>query len=164
MNFYIFRHGETQESKNHTSYSTRIETSAILPEGIPTIKRLARYLKKISPDGNYSSPYLRCRQTVEIIEQITKTDFISDKRISEFRRDKEDLDSMIYRITNFYEDIKRKNLNNIAICTHGYPVASLVLLITKGNVDKNDINNYPNPGVLIEIKEKKTNYLDFNKK
>jgi broad specificity phosphatase PhoE len=51
----------------------------ILPEGIPAVKRLADYLKDIKTDINFTSPYLRCKQTVDIISKVSGGNLMSTK-------------------------------------------------------------------------------------
>lgn len=160
MNFYIFRHSETYFSKTDTPYGKSEDTAEILPEGIPVTERLAGHLKNIRFDELFSSPYKRCVQTVEIIGKIIKQKFSFDEKLSEFRN--ENIQEMVARLENFIKSLEGKNYNNIAICTHGYPIAVLTDLILKGEFDEKNLDNYPNPGVLLIFKEGKLEKIDFN--
>lgn len=160
MNYYIFRHAQTYFTKNHVMYEDKIETAKILKEGIPAITRLAKYLKNKKTDANFSSPYLRCKQTVEIVGKISGKEFVFDKRLGEFNA--ETIEEMADRLSKFYEEIKGKNYKNIAICTHGYPIAVLRSFITRDKFEEEELNSYPSPGFLMIIRNKKVEYINFN--
>jgi broad specificity phosphatase PhoE len=162
MNFYIFRHAMTYFSKNDVPYGDQVESAEILPEGIPIVKKLALYLKNIKTDVNFSSPYKRCRQTVEIVKEITGKDFTFDERLHDYNPRNENIEEMFKRLTGLYGILKEKNYKNVAICTHGFPIATLIALMTKGKVDESDLENYPDTGILVIVKDKKVEYLDFN--
>lgn len=164
MNYYIFRHGESYFSKHHIPYGKEIESAEILAEGIPTSKKVGKYLAKKNIDVYFSSPYKRCVQTAEIIERITNEKFILDARIGEemINRKKETFEKLVKRLRNFLDYIESKRFEGVAICSHGWPIAVLVALITKGEAKLRDLDNYPKPGILIEIKNKSISSLDFN--
>lgn len=160
MNYYIFRHGETYFSKLDIPYGDQVETAEILPEGIPAIEKLAKELKNIPTDANFTSPYKRCLQTVEIVKNITGKVFTIDERLHDINA--ETIDEMVDRISEFYEEIKTGNYENIAICTHGYPIAVLKSLITKGEFEIDKLKSYPDPGALVKIINGKIEQIDFN--
>jgi broad specificity phosphatase PhoE len=161
MDYYIFRHGETYFSKNEILYGDAVESAEILPEGIPTIKKLADYLKDIKTDINFTSPYLRCRQTTEIISKETGWKFNVDQRLHDLNRQIETVSDMIKRVQNFWEELEQTNHQKVAICTHGYPISALIQLNTKGFVSEPMLNNYPKTGVLTIVKDKKVEPVDF---
>lgn len=165
MNYYIFRHGESYFSKHHIPYGKKIESAEILAEGIPTIKKIGKYLTKKRIDAYFSSPYKRCVQTAEIIKKITNEEFILDSRISEemINRKKETFEELVKRLRNFLDYVKSKKFENVAICSHGWPIAALAALITKDEVKLKDLDNYPKPGMLIEIKKKSIRVHNFNR-
>jgi broad specificity phosphatase PhoE len=163
MDFYIFRHGETYFSKLDIPYGDMIESAEILPEALPVIEKLAKYFQNIDTDTNFASPFVRCRQTVEIIEKIAGKKFVYEDKLKDWNLGKESLEKMILRIKDFYEKLMKKNYKSVAICTHGYPINALIALATKGEATNSDLYNYPRTGVLIIIKNKKKDYLDFNK-
>jgi broad specificity phosphatase PhoE len=161
MDFYIFRHGETYFSKNKLPYyEEQIESAEILPEGIPAIEKLAHKLKNIQTDANFTSPYRRCLQTTEIVEKISGKKFKIDERLHDFKS--EPIKKMAERLNRFLKEIKDKNYKSIAICTHGYPIAVLRSLITKGKFELDKLNYYPKPGILTVIKNGKVKLIDFN--
>ncbi len=163
MDFYIFRHGETYYSKHNIPYGLNVENASILPESIPITKRLAEYLKNINTDCHMASPYLRCRQTVEIVEQITGKEFEYDDLLHDYNPNLESVTDTAKRTKKFYENISQKDYKQIAICTHGYPIAMLKSIITKGYINTNPERLvYPQTGVLLIIKNKKISFVDFN--
>lgn len=160
-NFYIFRHGETFVSKNKLdSYGDAELTTGILPEAVPIIKKLGLYLKNIETDINVTSPLKRCIETTKIITQVTGKTFKIDERITEYKNDGGDIDSMEVRIRNFINDFDG-HFKNILICSHGYPIAALTQLIRFNSIDPKLLDKYPDPGVLVIIENNKIKYLDF---
>jgi broad specificity phosphatase PhoE len=165
MNFYIFRHGETFQTKHDVHYGSKIETAEILPEGIPAIKRVANYLKDKTSNkkGEYfSSPYLRCKQTVEIVKKIVNKKFKFEKYLGEYREDKETFGEFASRIDNFLKELKNVKIQNVTICTHGGVMAGLKHFILNGKFEEIDLYDFPKPGVLLEMKNGKMNRIDFN--
>lgn len=160
MKYYIFRHGETFFTKNDLPYGDQAKTAPILEEGVSAIKRLGKYLKDKETDAHFSSPYPRCKQTVKIIKNIIGKQFSFDDRLHDF--DAESINDMANRLKSFYEELKGKNYKNIAICTHGFPIAVLKNLIIKEKFTLADLSNYPKPGILVEIENKKIEPIDFN--
>jgi broad specificity phosphatase PhoE len=139
-----------------------MESAEILPNEKKVIYSLAKYLKNTNTDANFTSPYLRCQQTVEIVKEVTGKIFVSDKNLKDWYSSKEDTGKMITRIKTFFNKLQKLNYNSVAICTHGYPINALIALATKGKVLNNDLYHYPQPGVLVIIKDKKIKYIDFN--
>ena len=101
MDLYIFRHGTTYFSKTDIPYGDKMETAEILPEAYAPIEKLADYLKDITTGANYSSPYKRCVQTVQIVEKTTQKKFTFDDRLKDWYLGKETINTMLERITNF---------------------------------------------------------------
>src|SRR4030066_2181504 len=116
MDLYIFRHGETYFSKFDIPYGEMIESAEILPEAVPVIEKLAKHFQNVKTDANFSSPFVRCRQTVEIVEKISGKKFIYENELKDWHLGKETLDNMILRIKNFYEELIKKNYKSVAIC------------------------------------------------
>lgn len=163
MKLYIFRHGETYFSKNKLPYGDKVSSAEILPEGVPLIKRLANALSKIPTQINFTSPFTRCLQTVEIVRKITEKEFIIDQRLHDWIPEEESVQNVIERIISFAKDIENKKIERAAICTHGYPINALVSYFTKGYVREPDLDNFPRPGVLVTIDGKEVSYKDFNR-
>ncbi len=161
MNFYIFRHGETFFTKHDLPYYENLaKTADILPEARAPITKMAKYLKKIPTDANFTSPYRRCIQTTKIIEKITGKRFKREKNLRDFYS--ESFNKMLKRISNFLKKINNQKYQSVAICSHGFPIAILTSLITKGKFTLKELNSYPKPGVLICIENGKIRKINFN--
>src|SRR5437762_1931158 len=122
--FYIFRHGETFATKLEKGYGRKVFSAPLLDEGHPAIERIGEYLKNIETDFNTSSNVKRCRQTVEIVSQISGKQFIFDKRLNEFFL--ETYWHFRRRIKGVLKDIDQKGFSSVCICTHGACIAMLV--------------------------------------
>ncbi len=164
MIYYIFRHGETFYTKNNFPYGENFETAEIIPESVPVIERIGSYLKDKIADNNYTSPFKRALQTVEIIENITGKKFIVDERLSEegLSRAQETINQLEERLKGFVANIENNKVSSIAICSHGWPIAALIAILTKGNVTKMDLSCFPKCGELTIIENKSIKTLDFN--
>jgi broad specificity phosphatase PhoE len=127
MIYYIFRHGETFYSKNDIQYGENIETAEILPEGIPVIERLAEYLKDKINDFNFTSPYKRAIQTIDIVTKITGKIFVPDERLKEENLSKglESLDQLVKRLKDFIRSTENNNSKIVSLCSHGWPISTL---------------------------------------
>jgi len=164
MIYYIFRHGETYYTKNDLHYGEHYADADILPEGIPVIENMAEYLKDKLSDHNYTSPFKRALQTVGVVERITGKIFTPDERIREegLSRAQESLEQLEQRLRDFIGDTESKNPPCVSICSHGWPIATLAALLTKGHVAKIDLGNFPKCGQLLVIENKILKTLDFN--
>jgi broad specificity phosphatase PhoE len=162
MKLYIFRHGMTYFSKHDLPYGDQVETAAILPEAVPTIERLASGLLKVPTDVNLSSPFKRCLQTSSIVSEITGKKFTVDEKLRDWDPRNETVEEMIERVLLFCKGLESKHFNSVAICTHGYPINAIVAFFTKGKIEKEDLDNFPDPGVLVTIENQKANYKDYN--
>lgn len=159
--YYIFRHGQTRNSKYHLPYSKDNRKIKILKDSIPAIKKMAEYLKNITPDLAASSEYLRCQQTTKIVAKITATKFKKDSRLNEFGN--ETFLQFKKRIKDFLEEVEKNKYQTVVICTHGAVIAALKNLLIKGRIKKGDLLFYPKPGLLLYIEGKKVKKFDFNK-
>lgn len=161
--YYIFRHGETYNSKNRIKYPKNNWKVQILPEGVPVLEKLATYLNKFKSDFNVSSEYLRCKETTEIVTKITGNNFETDSRINEFSQKMamESFEIFSERIKNFLDELNSKNYKTVIICTHGAVIAGLKSFLLKNNFEKNDLIDYPRPGVLLRIEKGKIKEIDF---
>src|SRR5689334_8674552 len=99
--YYIFRHGRAVRPGEH--YGNKILTAPLLSEYKEPVKRLAEFLKSIPQSRNFSSEIVRCRQTAEIITQVTGKEFIFDSRLNEFYH--EEFDILVKRAKLFLEEI-----------------------------------------------------------
>jgi broad specificity phosphatase PhoE len=147
--YYIFRHGETFATKHIQDYGDLIETAEILDEGKPTIERMAEFLETVPTDYNVSSEFHRCRQTVGIVSEITGKQFVFDSRLNEFY--KETFDEMKNRLKNFIDEMNASDYQTVLVCTHGALIAGLVSFLIRHDYNRDDMEKYPPPGILIKI-------------
>lgn len=160
--FYIFRHGETDRTKNNIPYPLDTNDSVpILEEGKPVIRKLANYLKDCPTDIYYRSHFLRCKQTADIITEITGKVFVEDDRIYDHQPG-EGFDHLHERVLSFYNFVNESNHQSIAVCTHGEVISGLKFLATTGKFLPEQQGDFPRPGILLIIKDKKVEEIDFN--
>lgn len=165
--FYLFRHGDTFVTRGQRlwyyptflpetafSYGAKVFSASILDEAKPTIKKLAECLAKIPTQYNASSQFRRCRQTVQIVEKIAQKEFIFDKRLNELVF--ETPWAFRYRVQRFLKELAKKDVQSVAICTHGAVLALIATILTGQKV------GFPKPGVLVIIKGTNITYKDFN--
>jgi len=157
--YYIFRHGQTLNSKYHLPYPKNNRQIKILPDSIPALKKMAEYLKNISSDLNASSEYLRCKQTTKIITKISGIKFSGDVRLNEFNQ--ETFLDLTNRIKNFLEEVEKKEYQTVIICTHGAVISTIKNLLIKGRMKRIELPFYPKPGILLCIEGKKIQKIDF---
>jgi broad specificity phosphatase PhoE len=162
MRLYIFRHGKTYFSVNNLPYGDQVENAEILPESIPTIKNLAVYLRDILTEANITSPYKRCLQTSSIVSDITGKKFDIDVNLRDWDPRNETKEDLIKRIIVFGRHIMTNDYKSVLVCTHGYPINALIAFFTKGEIKESDLDNFPDPGVLVTIDGGKVSYKDFN--
>lgn len=160
MDLYLFRHGETLFSKNGLPYGENERTAEILPEGVRPVEKLAHYFSGILTEANFSSEYLRCRQTVDIIEKIAAKKFVFDPRLNELSES--NLEFFAERVKNFWQSLIDQHIGSAAICTHGGVMAVLKHLQISGSFLPTAITDYPKPGVLLIIRDKVCEEIDFN--
>lgn len=158
--YYIFRHGETFATKSGGGYGVRIFNAPILPEGKEAIEKMAKFLKAKDVDLSLSSPFKRCKQTVEIISGITGSEFKFDKRLSEFFL--ETFGHFKRRIKNLVDEVESSDYKSVAICTHGAVISGLTGFLTKGVFEVLSVPDYPDPGVLIIIRDHHLEEVNFN--
>lgn len=162
MDLYIFRHAETYYSKMHLPYGKDVETADILPEGVPPIRRLAKYLKDKETDANFTSPYLRCVKTSAIVTEVTEKKFTIDERLHDWNQAIETTEQMAKRIEDLWIFLNQKGFKGVLVCTHGYPISVLTSLAQTGKFDLSNLDNFPNTGTLVEIVNGDYKLLDFN--
>lgn len=165
MIIYVFRHGQTLESKADISYSQdRKITADILPETVPVIEKLSEYLKGIHTDKNLTSPIKRCLQTVEIVKKISGKEFEINENLKEWMDPTESFEDLVNRVKLVYDQILNTDFESIAICTHGGVIAGLKSVFETGGFKIERLSDYPNPGVILVLDTQKntTTQLDFN--
>ena len=122
-----------------------------------------KYLGKIKPDACYTSTYLRCLQSVKIVENYIPNKFVKDERIRELRSDTKGFIGFTKRVHDFIKDIETKGYSSVAVCTHGAVMAALKHLLIHGKFYYIQGLDFPSPGNLIKIKEKKFEIINFNR-
>ncbi|MCX7928717.1 MAG: histidine phosphatase family protein [Patescibacteria group bacterium] len=163
MKIYIFRHGQTIESKYNLAYSReRKLTAEILPETIPVIEKLGKFLSQVKTDANFTSPVKRCLQTVEIIKKVSGKEFEVDENIKEWMDPEESFESLVQRVSRFYEKISSSNYNSVALCSHGAILAGIKSFFENQNFPIQNLHDYPSPGVLIVLDSKTKNIEQIN--
>ncbi len=161
--FYLFRHAETKKEGEHYTKEDII-SAQILKEGVPPIKRMAKFLKNCPIDAWYVSEYLRCQQTADIISSITKTKFTKDKRLGEFhpRYLPEPFYRFRKRIADFLKMILKSNHHDIVICTHGAVVSGFKHFLTGKEFKRNNIYDDLDTGVITIVKNNSVEVINFS--
>lgn len=150
MKIYIFRHGQTIESKYNLIYSQeRKLTADILPETVPAIKRLGKFLSKIKTDANFTSPIKRCLQTVEIVQRVSEKEFEVDENLREWMDPVESFENLTKRIKVFYDKITNSNYQSVCVCSHGAVIAGIKSFSENQSFPIEKLHDYPEPGVLL---------------
>lgn len=163
MRLYIFRHGITFQTKNNIAYTDEtVESSPILEEAKPSLIKLGSHLQSVVTDANYTSPFLRCIQTVEIVAEVSGKNFLPLDLLGEYADWKESFQEFHIRMRKLIEYLNSQKLESAAICTHGGVISALKYLLVKGNYEPQDVTDYPSPGVLTIIENKNIEVVDFN--
>lgn len=146
MKLYLFRHGETRQSKLGISYAGEELTAKILPEGILATEKIGGFLKNVETEANFSSEYLRCQETAAIVEKVSGKKFVTSPLLNEYVEG--EFDDLVRRGQDFLAMIKEKNFEDVAVCTHGAVVACLTSLARKRSFDVSALFDYPKTGVI----------------
>jgi broad specificity phosphatase PhoE len=159
MTFYIFRHGMAVHPNE--GYGSRVLTAELLPEGIPPIQRLARYLIHVVSDYQACSEVLRCRQTAAIVTEATGKTFVIDPRLKEYHQ--ETFDELSGRTKAFCDEIQQSVYQGVMICTHASVIAALKHYLTDGYFDRRHETDFIKTGQLMIIHDDNSiEVLDFN--
>lgn len=159
-NYYIFRHGETFATKRKVWYWHRLYSATILEEGKPSVIRLAKSLKEVNTDYNVSSPFIRCRQTAELVTSETGKKFEIDTRIGE--RTIQLKSTYQKKVLSFLNEMEDSNHQNILICTHSAAIKVIIKYLSKNHISNKERVKAPLPGVLTIIKNGKLEEINFN--
>jgi len=159
MTIYIFRHGMAVHPNE--GYGSRVLTAELLPEGIPPIQRLGKYLALMPSDYQACSEVLRCRQTAAIVTEATGKAFVIDPRLREYHQ--ESFDEFARRTEEFADEIRQSPYENIMLCTHGAVIAALKHYLIDGKFSRRYETDYTQTGQLLIIHDDKSSeVLDFN--
>lgn len=145
--WHIFRHGLATHSR--TGYGDRILTAEVLPEGIPPIRTIGKYLATVPYDFGARSELIRCRQTADIVTELTGRPFTVDTRLNE--QIDESFEAVRDRVRAFVDEMNASPHQHIWICTHGAIIAALKHLVTTGTFTRANENDYTQPGELLVI-------------
>ncbi len=165
--FYIFRHGNTIDSDSlltkffghkHDSHGL-----AILPRAVPALERIGTFLKNVDTEVNFTSPYLRCRESTQIVGKIAEKRFKTDERLREFEKNGEGFPSLRNRVRSFLDDVNKKNYSSVSICTHGGVIAAIKHLVLNNRFYFFQLWDFPAPGNLIIINGGEVKTINFNK-
>lgn len=155
---YFVRHGETNLNKQHVFQGSIDEPLNEL--GVLQAIEVATRLKDEKIDIIYSSPLKRAHTTAEAVNKFHGVEIVKDKRISELYLGKlegqkynnenletliktskeyggEGLESLIARVKDFMEDLKKQKGKNILIVAHGGVYKAMVYCLTENITDKN---------------------------
>ena len=156
--WYLFRHGLA--TLDPDGYGDKILTAELLPESIPIVRQMAKYLKDIDGGLWMRSEILRCKQTADIITEITAKKFVPDARLKEFYH--ETFPHLKNRVKGFVEYINEKNPDKVILCTHGAVIAAIRHLLFDGEFSESNLVDYPQCGQILEINQDKITVTDFN--
>ena len=164
--FYIFRHGDTVRTGSIVikffGYIRDSHHIKILPKAVPALERVGKFLKDIHTDINFRSPYLRCDESTKIVGTISGKKYLVDDRIRELEHNGESFSSFKGRVNSFLSEIQEKNYSAVSICTHGAVMAAIKHLTTTGSFHFYQVFDYPPPGQMIIIKNRKLSQINFN--
>ncbi len=159
---YIFRHGVTIATKENKFYGWKILHARIFEaESRPFLERMAHYLQDIPTDYNTCSPLIRCVETAKIVSDITNKLFSIDWRLREYLI--ETTGMFRGRVQSLINDLNQSPHQTVMICTHGAVIAALKNLLITGQYVRNNIIDYPPPGILwiIDTSTKQLETIDF---
>lgn len=164
--FYIFRHGDTKDSGSLLAkiFGHRGDSHIfpILSEGMPALEKIGRFLKNISTDADFCSPYLRCVDSAGIVGSVANKKYRPDERIRELEKNGEKFTGFKKRVSDFINEIEKRNYSAVSICTHGAVIAAIKHLKTNGKFFFFQVLDFPTPGNLVIIKNGKVKDIDFN--
>lgn len=163
IDFYIFRHGDTYNTKHKIPYKDKVVSAPIIPEANVYLEKIGQFLLDKNIEFAATSDFLRCQQTAKIVGEKMNRDFLVDKRLNEYdpiNLPGETEEHFKNRIKSFLLEISNKNYSSVAICTHGSGISLLKHFLTNSNSLWNCLD-YPPPGVLAYIKNAKEKIYDF---
>lgn len=163
---YLFRHAATEVTEEQDrlgvviAYGDTNLTAPILPDYFEPVLKIAWFLSFQDLTGGFTSPVLRCKQTVEKIEDILGLGFEDDPNIGEGVG--ETNERVETRLRTFLDEkVTGRNHSTLAICTHAANISGIVSLLI-GIPKVTDPLQFPDPGVLTTIEGGKVTELDFN--
>lgn len=155
---YFFRHGLATRSTS--GYGDQIVTAELLPEGVPAVERMAKFLTTQPYDAGFRSEFIRCQQTASKITQLTGQGFVPDPRLNEFHL--ESFDVFTARVQAWCEWIQKQSYQHVWVCTHGAVIAAAKNLLTKGFYEPDDELDFPYTGEIWIVNNSNVERHDFN--
>jgi len=135
--YFIMRHGEAQHNVNNIEDYKGDPNNHITNKGKDDTLAQTKKLKKENIQLIISSPFLRTRESSEIVRNelgLQESALIFDDRIRESSY--EDMSSVIKRVGEFiYESEKNYKEKNILIVSHGFPLWTLEKISTGGKAE-----------------------------
>ena len=150
--FYLVRHAEFDRSRG--VFHGRLPVP-LTDEGIAHAERVAAFFKDKNITTIYASEVARCRQTAEIIQKVTKSPLVFDKRLleiltviqgmpmDEYFKDRdirytqvdrfggETMRDVQVRMLDFFYDKMKSESSNLIICSHSDGLDFLYLALAK---------------------------------
>lgn len=151
--YFLLRHGQTIYQKQNIEKIYPADSNdklEITEEGKEKIKEQAEILKNKNIDIIFCSPFLRTRQTAEVVNKVLQKEIIFDERLVDMKMGEfAEKDTFVYddffinkklgflerpeggenwkdileRIESFFSDVEQKYQNkNILIISHGEPL------------------------------------------
>ena len=126
MKIVYLHHAERAIGENHLDPILRQEED-ITELGIEEAKLIGKQLGKKQVTAIYTSPYLRCKHTAEIINEFQNVEIIDEPRFNEKEYD-ESWESLLKRNCDALDDIVNKyNDDDIILCvTSGVNLSGFV--------------------------------------
>ena len=130
MNIVYVHHAE----RDHGRRDIPRQEQDITEDGIMEAKLLMKKMHLIHPTVIYSSPYLRCVHTSEILNEEVQLPIIMDNRLNEFNPGKETFQEFLERNMNCIDDIIQKyGEDDTVLCvTSGVNLSAFMCYFTGG--------------------------------
>ena len=120
MKLIYMHHSERDLSSNAEWGTEERKLDDITQRGIKQAQLLSERMKDLKIDAIYTSPYLRCTHTADIINKYHNLDIIYDERFNEIQIDEE------------WKDLLSRNIDAIKDIVSKYDNDKTILCITSG--------------------------------
>ena len=132
--YFVMRHGEARNNALYMEDAVGDPENHLTAKGKSEASRTAAALKREGIDLIITSPFLRTRETVAIVQKelgLPETAVMVDERLHEI--DESPISSVRRRVGEFlFEAERRYSGKNILIVSHGYPLWILEKVATRG--------------------------------
>jgi len=160
---YLFRHGDTYQTKNKLPYKDQAVSATIIPESEEYLKKIGNYLKDKDIQYAVTSEFPRCMQSAKVVGKQLGINFSIDKRLNEYDPiylPGESEKHFQERVDSFLSEIQRKKFSSVVICTHGAVISFIKHKLINTKAQWNSLD-YPAPGILLIISGEKVASYDF---